>query len=170
MCDETLERIQTSAVLFIQNPDSNYMLEIFSQKLKAYGKLSEKDQEQLNLTHKQILKEKVLPAYQTLIEGLEQLQGNRQKYRRTGQFFRWKGILPISSKKPGGNLHTCGKTGKAPHPAAFHRFSEISELLKQHPQLLTLLNEKTDLPDMEPTRVMELLEKNIQQDFPPLLL
>ena len=43
---------------------------------------------------------------------------------------------------------------------------EISELLKQHPQLLTLLNEKTDLPDMEPTRVMELLEKNIQQDFP----
>ena len=49
--------------------------------------------------------------------------GNRQKYRRPGQFFRWKGILPISSKKPGGNLHTCGKTGKAPHPAAFHRFS-----------------------------------------------
>ena len=43
---------------------------------------------------------------------------------------------------------------------------EISELLKQHPQLLTLLNEKMDLPDMEPTRVMELLEKNIQQDFP----
>ena len=34
-----------------------------------------KDQEQLNLTHKQILKEKVLPAYQTLIEGLEQLRG-----------------------------------------------------------------------------------------------
>ncbi len=52
---------RTNAVLFIQNPDSNYMLEIFSQKLKAYGKLSEKDQEQLNLTHKQILKEKVLP-------------------------------------------------------------------------------------------------------------
>ena len=58
MCDETLERIQDQCRAFIQNPDSNYMLEIFSQKLKAYGKLSEKDQEQLNLTHKQILKEK----------------------------------------------------------------------------------------------------------------
>ena len=44
MCDETLERIQDQCRAFIQNPDSNYMLEIFSQKLKAYGKLSEKDQ------------------------------------------------------------------------------------------------------------------------------
>ena len=122
MCDETLERIQNQCRAFIQNPDSNYMLEIFSQKLKAYGKLSEKDQEQLNLTHKQILKEKVLPAYQTLEKRLtQQLSTDSQ---------------------------------------------EISELLKQHPQLLTLLNEKMDLPDMEPTRVMELLEKNIQQDFP----
>ena len=63
MCDETLERIQDQCRAFIQNPDSNYMLEIFSQKLKAYGKLSEKDQEQLNLTHKQILKEKPEAVY-----------------------------------------------------------------------------------------------------------
>lgn len=47
------------------------MLEIFSQKLKDYGKLSEKDQKQLNQAHRQILKEKVLPAYQKLIECLE---------------------------------------------------------------------------------------------------
>lgn len=47
---------------------------------------------------------------------------------------------------------------------------EISELLKQHPQLLTLLNEKMDLPDMEPTRVMELLEKIFSRISPPLLL
>ena len=39
MCDETLERIQDQCRAFIQNPDSNYMLEIFSQKLKNYGKL-----------------------------------------------------------------------------------------------------------------------------------
>ena len=75
MSDTTLDRVLAQCSAFIQNPDNNYMLEIFSQKLKAYGKLSEKDQKQLNLTHKQILKEKVLPAYQMLIEGLEQLRG-----------------------------------------------------------------------------------------------
>ena len=75
MSDETLDRIQTQCRSFIQDPDSNYMLEIFSQKLKDYGKLSEKDQKQLNQAHRQILKEKVLPAYQKLIECLEQLRG-----------------------------------------------------------------------------------------------
>ena len=79
---------RTNAVLLFKTRIPIICWKFFSQKLKAYGKLSEKDQEQLNLTHKQILKEKVLPAYQTLIEGLEQLRGTGKKYRRTGQFFR----------------------------------------------------------------------------------
>ncbi len=75
MSDETLDRIQTQCRSFIQDPDSNYMLEIFFPETKRLRKLSEKDQKQLNQAHRQILKEKVLPAYQKLIEGLEQLRG-----------------------------------------------------------------------------------------------
>ena len=166
MCDETLERIQDQCRAFIQNPDSNYMLEIFSQKLKAYGKLSEKDQEQLNLTHKQILKEKVLPAYQTLIEGLEQLRGTGKNTGGLVNFSGGKEYYQYLLKSQVGIYIPVEKLEKRLTQQLSTDSQEISELLKQHPQLLTLLNEKTDLPDMEPTRVMELLEKNIQQDFP----
>ena len=166
MCDETLERIQNQCRAFIQNPDSNYMLEIFSQKLKAYGKLSEKDQEQLNLTHKQILKEKVLPAYQTLIEGLEQLRGTGKNTGGLVNFSGGKEYYQYLLKSQVGIYIPVEKLEKRLTQQLSTDSQEISELLKQHPQLLTLLNEKMDLPDMEPTRVMELLEKNIQQDFP----
>ena len=166
MCNETLERIQDQCRAFIQNPDSNYMLEIFSQKLKAYGKLSEKDQEQLNLTHKQILKEKVLPAYQTLIEGLEQLRGTGKNTGGLVNFSGGKEYYQYLLKSQVGIYIPVEKLEKRLTQQLSTDSQEISELLKQHPQLLTLLNEKTDLPDMEPTRVMELLEKNIQQDFP----
>ena len=166
MCDETLERIQDQCRAFIQNPDSNYMLEIFSQKLKAYGKLSEKDQEQLNLTHKQILKEKVLPAYQTLIEGLEQLRGTGKNTGGLVNFSGGKEYYQYLLKSQVGIYIPVEKLEKRLTQQLSTDSQEISELLKQHPQLLTLLNEKMDLPDMEPTRVMELLEKNIQQDFP----
>ena len=166
MCDETLERIQDQCRAFIQNPDSNYMLEIFSQKLKAYGKLSEKDQEQLNLTHKQILKEKVLPAYQTLIEGLEQLLGTGKNTGGLVNFSGGKEYYQYLLKSQVGIYIPVEKLEKRLTQQLSTDSQEISELLKQHPQLLTLLNEKMDLPDMEPTRVMELLEKNIQQDFP----
>ena len=166
MCDETLERIQDQCRAFIQNPDSNYMLEIFSQKLKAYGKLSEKDQEQLNLTHKQILKEKVLPAYQTLIEGLEQLRGTGKNTGGLVNFSGGKEYYQYLLKSQVGIYIPVEKLEKRLTQQLSTDSQEISELLKQHPQLLTLLNEKMDLSDMEPTRVMELLEKNIQQDFP----
>ena len=168
MCDETLERIQDQCRAFIQNPDSNYMLEIFSQKLKAYGKLSEKDQEQLNLTHKQILKEKVLPAYQTLIEGLEQLRGTGKNTGGLVNFSGGKEYYQYLLKSQVGIYIPVEKLEKRLTQQLSTDSQEISELLKQHPQLLTLLNEKMDLPDMEPTRVMELLEKNIRQDFPSI--
>ena len=166
MCDETLERIQNQCRAFIQNPDSNYMLEIFSQKLKTYGKLSEKDQEQLNLTHKQILKEKVLPAYQTLIEGLEQLRGTGKNTGGLVNFSGGKEYYQYLLKSQVGIYIPVEKLEKRLTQQLSTDSQEISELLKQHPQLLTLLNEKTDLPDMEPTRIMELLGKNIRQDFP----
>ena len=121
MSDETLDRIQTQCRSFIQDPDSNYMLEIFSQKLKDYGKLSEKDQKQLNQAHRQILKEKVLPAYQKLIEGLEAAARNRKKLWRPVQFFRWKRILPISPAKQSRHLSPCKTAGAASYPATFRR-------------------------------------------------
>ena len=166
MCDETLERIQNQCRAFIQNPDSNYMLEIFSQKLKTYGKLSEKDQEQLNLTHKQILKEKVLPAYQMLIEGLEQLRGTGKNTGGLVNFSGGKEYYQYLLKSQVGIYIPVEKLEKRLTQQLSTDSQEISELLKQHPQLLTLLNEKTDLSDMEPTRILELLEKNIRQDFP----
>ena len=143
MCDETLERIQDQCRAFIQNPDSNYMLEIFSQKLKAYGKLSEKDQEQL-----------------------EQLRGTGKNTGGLVNFSGGKEYYQYLLKSQVGIYIPVEKLEKRLTQQLSTDSQEISELLKQHPQLLTLLNEKTDLPDMEPTRIMELLGKNIRQDFP----
>ncbi len=45
MSDATLDRILKQCSDFIKDPESNYMLEIFQQKLEDYGKLSEADQQ-----------------------------------------------------------------------------------------------------------------------------
>ncbi|MDQ9825763.1 hypothetical protein RFZ44_20895, partial [Acinetobacter sp. 163] len=47
MSDTTLDRILDQCRAFIQNPDSNYMLEVFSRKIKDYGKFSEADEQKL---------------------------------------------------------------------------------------------------------------------------
>ena len=75
MSDATLDRILKQCSDFIKDPESNYMLEIFQQKLEDYGKLSEADQQILIDKHKEILLNKVIPAYQMLMDGLEKLRG-----------------------------------------------------------------------------------------------
>ena len=42
MSDTTLNRIQKQCQAFIQDPDSNYMQEVFARKIKDYKKFSKK--------------------------------------------------------------------------------------------------------------------------------
>lgn len=168
MCDETLDRIQAQCRAFIQDPDSNYMQEIFSQKLKDYGHLSSRDQEQLIRTHKQILREKVLPAYQKLIDGLEQLRGTGRNTGGLADFSGGKEYYQYLLQSQVGIYQPVEKLEKRLTQQLLADSDEISSLLKKYPKLLSYLEQKTDLPDMEPVQIMKTLEQNIQQDFPTI--
>ena len=167
MCDETLDRVQAQCRSFIQNPDSNYMLELFSQKLKDYGKLSEKAEKQLVQTHKQILLEKVLPAYQKLIEGLEQLRGTGRNTGGLANFPGGKEYYRYLLQSQVGIYMPIEKLENRLTQQLSADSRKISELLEEYPELLTKRNQKTDLPDMTSEQILKLLEKDIQQDFPP---
>lgn len=166
MCDETLDRIQEQCRAFIQNPDSNYMLEIFSQKLKNYGKLSSQDQEQLIRTHKQILQEKVLPAYQKLIEGLEQLRGTGKNTGGLANFSGGKEYYQYLLQSQVGIYLPVEKLEKRLTQQLSADSQELSLLLEKYPELLSFLEAKADLPGMEPEQIITTLETAISQDFP----
>lgn len=166
MCDETLDRIQEQCRAFIQNPDSNYMLEIFSQKLQNYGKLSSQDQEQLIRTHKQILQEKVLPAYQKLIEGLEQLRGTGKNTGGLANFSGGKEYYQYLLQSQVGIYLPVEKLEKRLTQQLSADSQELSLLLEKYPELLSLLEAKADLPGMEPEQIITTLETAISQDFP----
>lgn len=166
MCDETLDRIQAQCRSFIQDPDSNYMLEIFSQKLKDYGRLSQKAQKQLIRTHRQLLLEKVLPAYQKLSDGLEQLRGTGRNTGGLAGFSGGKEYYQYLLQSQVGIYMPVEKLESRLTQQLSADSREISELLEKYPGLLTRLNENPDLPDMAPEQILKLLEKDIQQDFP----
>lgn len=44
MSDTSLDRILTQCQAFIQDPDANYIDEIFAQKLQTLGSLKDEDQ------------------------------------------------------------------------------------------------------------------------------
>lgn len=168
MSDATLDRILKQCSSFIRNPDSNYMLEIFSQKLQDYGKFSDADQKLLNEKHKEILLNKVIPAYQMLMDGLEKLRGTGKNDCGLSHFEGGQEYYQYLLQSQVGVYAPVKQLEQRLTTQLMEDSKEISLMLTEQPSLLTKLTNGTDLPDMEPDKIMEALQNRIADDFPEM--
>lgn len=76
MSDATADRIISQCSTFIKDPDDNYLASVFSEKIQPLSGISEQKKAAYQKLHNQILAGQVLPAYQSLIDGLYLLKGS----------------------------------------------------------------------------------------------
>lgn len=76
MSDTTADRIISQCSAFIKNPDNNYLDSVFSEKIQSLSGISAQKKAAYQKLHHQILTGQVLPAYQSLIDGLYLLKGS----------------------------------------------------------------------------------------------
>ncbi len=76
MSDATADRIIRQCSAFIKDPDDNYLASVFSEKIQSLSGISEQKKVAYQKLHNQILTGQVLPAYQSLIDGLYLLKGS----------------------------------------------------------------------------------------------
>lgn len=76
MSDATADRIISQCSAFIKDPDDNYLASVFSEKIQSLSGISEQKKAAYQKLHNQILTGQVLPAYQSLIDGLYLLKGS----------------------------------------------------------------------------------------------
>lgn len=168
MSDTTLQRILKQCSAFIQDPDSNYLLDIFSEKIKNFGNISEQEQQELNAKHKEIITHKVIPAYQKLIVGLKALQGTGRPsqglaHLQNGQ----KYYLYLLQSQTGAYL-SVKKMQKRMTEQLSHDMDEVQKLLQKHPSLLQKLEDAPSLSITAPQDILSALQKDMQDDFPAL--
>ena len=168
MSNKTLERILEQCRAFIQDPESNYMLEIFSEKLKDYGKFSPEDQKELEEQHKNILLNKVIPAYQKLMSGLESLKDSGASSRGLAHFPGGREYYEYLLKSQVGAYTSVEQIRQRLTAQLEEDLGTIRLMLKEQPSLLRKLTDGTDLSSISPQNTLELLSRNIQKDFPAL--
>lgn len=168
MSDATLERICSQCQSFIKDPDSNYMLEIFDTKLSDYGKFSGKEQEKLKKAHKKILLECVIPAYENLISGLRGLKGTGKNTEGLAHFPGGQDYYCYLLKSQVGTYVPVEKIWKRLTSQLIKDTKTIQLMLKEQPSLAAKLMENNTFPDIPPEKMMSLLQKQIQKDFPAL--
>lgn len=168
MSDATLDRILAQCSAFIRNPDENYMLDIFRTKISDYGKLSGSEQQTLILTHQNLMKTEVIPAYQELMTGLEALRGTGKNPRGLAYFKGGKSYYLYFLQSQTGTYVPVKEIEKRLSRQLSSEIGIVGNVLRQNPELLTTLNKGISFTEMRPAQILSSLQKKISSDFPPL--
>lgn len=75
MADYIADDIITQCREFIEDPEDNYMIEVFNDKIEAFEGLTEEEKEAYIEENYNIITTQVVEGYQTLIDGLTGLKG-----------------------------------------------------------------------------------------------
>lgn len=168
MSDTTLERILEQCRAFIKNPESNYMLEIFSQKLAEYGKFSDKELAELNEKHKEIFINEVVPAYQELINGLSALKGTGKSSRGLAHFDGGQEYYLYLLKSQVGTYVPVPQIEKRLLGQLMADSKEAGEILKKKPSLISKLTDDSLFAFQDPEQILKSLQEKITGDFPEI--
>lgn len=168
MSDTTLDRVLAQCQAFIKDPDSNYMLDIFAEKLKEFGKLPQKEQDLLIQKHKQILLNKVIPAYQKLILGLQTLRGTGRPSQGLAHLNGGKEYYEYLLQNQTGSYAPVSDMQKRLAGQIAQDMDTVQKMLQEQPSLLRKLNSSLDLPEMEPQAILSALCQKTGHDFPKL--
>lgn len=76
MSDYAADTIISQCEEFIANPEENYMIEVFDDKIEAFEGLTREEKEEYSDRNRTIITTEVAAGYETLIEGLKELKGS----------------------------------------------------------------------------------------------
>lgn len=170
MSDTTLDRILKQCQSFIADPDSNYMDDIFTQKLKAFTNpiLSAKDQQKLCTYHHKLICEEVIPAYQELISELETLRGTGKSSRGLAFFDGGREYYLYLLRSQTGTYVPVKRIEQRLSAQLLSDYQQIRSLLQKDPALISGLSEYSNKLTLSPSQILETLPKLMKDDFPEL--
>lgn len=168
MSDTTLDRILEQCREFVKDPENNYMLDVFSQKLKEYGKFTDSEQNELMNRHKEILLNKVIPAYEKLITGLNALRGSGKNPMGLAYYKKGQKHYEYLLQTETGCYDSVKKIQQRLYAQLADDTTRIQMMLKEQPSLLRKMNKGTDLDTFQPAKALQILQKKSERDFPAL--
>lgn len=167
MEDELADQIIEQCENFVENPDENYLIEIFNDKVNAMPEFTDSEREALMADNEKAVKESVIPAYELLAEGLESLKG-------TGKYAGGLCNYPDGKKYYEGLVYTA--TGSRRTIEEMEElldkymtvgFKNMGTAMRNNPAALDMIETEKFEPT-EPYDILEDLQERIKAEFPEL--
>lgn len=183
MSDVTVDRIAEQCSSFTANPEENYLDTVFHEKISRLSQLSASKKDAYQKLHTKILKSQVLPAYQSLIDGLYLLKGTGKNPGGLSGFDGGKEYYEYLLKSSCGlyesvsdiqtrllsqlqtDMEECGTILKK-NPAFIYRITEQKSGTETSETFPDSSDDSSAQSQMSPEKILHTLEKKILSDFP----
>ncbi len=165
MNDKCLEGVVSQCQEFIQNPEGNYLLETFQEKLEKLDFLKEDKKQKYISQNRQAVLEHVIPAYQQLMEGLHALRGTCTNEKGLCYFPNGRQYYTYLLKTQVGVYQSPDDIRQRLYKQLMTDYTELGELMKKSPSLAASAY-RNDYKLTSPEDALEELKETCQKDFP----
>lgn len=166
MSDTSADRITEQCSAFIAGGEHNYLQTIFQEKISEFPGLTEKECAALSETHRKLLTDHVLPAYQSLINGLNSLKGRGTNTMGLSYYPQGQEYYEYLLKSEVGVYDSPEEVENMLLARLQEDVSAIHALLSKDPGLIAKAYSDTDT--RSPQEMLLDLQEKISEDFPAL--
>lgn len=167
MSDVTAQAIIAQCEEFVKNPEKNYLINIFAGKLAQVPGLTQEEKTAFAAQNSDIVKNSVIPAYQTLIEGLTKLKGTGKNDAGLSYFEKGKQYYEYMVQSGTGSDRSVKEMDKWLDEKIRDYKKEMYALLEKNPSAYYTAQSAKYKYDT-PQKAMEYLKKCTEKDFPKL--
>ncbi len=167
MADFAVDEIITQCKEFIADPETNYLLEIFDDKVDALDDLTSEEKEEQKVRNEMAVQDYVIPAYEQLIAGLEDLRGSGTNDLGLAHYDSGQEYYEYLVRKYTGSSHSIDELQEMTEAQMTDDLLLMNQALTENPALLTEIS-LDDFTMTDPEEMLSYLEAAITEDFPAL--
>lgn len=168
MNDKAVDGVIAQCNSFIENPEENYLIPVFNEKLEEMSILSETERDSCKTLHNKLIVNVVIPAYQQLIDGLNALKGSGKNDKGLVYYPNGKSYYIYLLKTQVGTDDSVAILEHRLLTQLVSDSKEMQKLIKDDPSLLLAKDDLSAQETAEPTEILEDLKSCMAKDFPIL--
>lgn len=165
MSDPVADEIIAQCQSFIEDPEDNFLLSIFDEKIDSLTDVTSEEAQALKKQNHQIVMNHVIPAYELLIHGLNELKGKGSNSGGLCYLENGKAYYEYLVRSNTGSYDSVDTIEKRLQQQMQADFTELRDLIVQNPSLLKFNTGDLDI-STDPMEILAELQEKLTDDFP----
>lgn len=167
MSDEMVDKIVEQCNEFIKDKDNNYLITSFDEKINNYEGLTDSQKKDFCARNKEIVLNKIIPAYELLITSLNDLKGTGTNDGGLCNFEDGRKYYQLLVYSNVGDHVKVKTVKKALNKRIKNNINELSKLYLHNNDIFDEIT-KTKTAKTDPKAILEELHEDMQADFPQI--